>query len=581
MALDGIFLSKLKREIESLALGTRIDRINQPGRDEIVLNLRGKQRNPKLLICARADSPRLHFVETVPENPPSPPMFCMLLRKHLSGAMLTGVRQLSTDRVIFLDFLATNEIGDKCTVTLCLEIMGKCSNLILIDENGKVIDSIKRVDLSTSSVRQVLPGLEYKLPPQQNKLSLYESDTQLICDRILENKNSYLSSSTISVIEGISPVVSREIAHRVTGYDDYVGSLTEEQKKALFNAVEYTKQQALTDKCYILTDENKKPKDIAFLDINQYGSTYSKTEFDSPSLLLESFYRERDRINRVNHRGKELLKFVQNLIERTAKKITVQTQELKDCENKDTYKLYGELITSNLYKLNKGSTVYEVENYYDNMSILSIPVNPALTPTDNANKYYKDYRKAKTAEVMLEKLIAEAENELAYFETVHDEILRAETDAEILNIRVELIAGGYVKDRFSKKKKPPKELPPLKFETDDGYTVLVGRNNIQNDKLSMKQANGNDMWLHTQGFPGSHVIICSKDGSVSDESIEQAAVIAAYYSKARNGSLVPVDYTPVKRLKKPQGAKPGKVIYHEYYTIITNPDEETVKKMKV
>ncbi len=582
MALDGIFLSKIKDELLENAVGLRVDKVNQPTRDEIILSLRGKQGNYKLLICVRADSPRIHFTSHSIDNPPVPPMFCMLLRKHLTGALITDVRQQSLDRILFIDFLATNEIGDKINLSLCIEIMGKCSNLILLSSDGKILDSAKRVDITTSSVRQILPGLQYKLPPMQNKLSLESNSAEDITKEILSKKDKLLSSALMQTLEGISPIVSREIASVCTFDDETVGSLTEVQKEKLETVLSDTKENLHNSKSfYMVLSNDKRPKDFAFLPITQYGTSMAVKEYDSPSILLDDFYYERDRINRINHRGHELIKLINNLIERTSRKLSIQKEELKKCEEKETLKLYGELITANIHSLSKGAVFYEVPNYYDEMKPVRIAVNPALTPLENANKYYKDYRKSKTAEVMLEKLIVQGETEIAYLESVLDEISRADTDSELSAVRQELCDGGYVKSKGGKKQKPPKELPPIEFMSEDGYKILVGRNNVQNDKLSMKKANKFDMWLHTQAFPGSHVIIENKDGEVSDLSIEQASVIAAYYSKARQSSLVAVDYTKIKNLKKPVGAKPGKVIYHEYFTIIAKPDEELVKKLSV
>ena len=583
MALDGIFLSKVKDELLMKAVGLKVDKVQMPTKDEVVLNLRSRQGAYRLLICVRADSARVHFTSHAIDNPPVPPMFCMLMRKRLTGAVITDIRQSELDRILFIDFDATNEIGDRVKLTLVTEIMGKYSNMILLSEDGKIIDSMKRVDISTSSVRQILPGLVYEPAPKQDKLCLETADVNAVFDRILSYPGKLLSSAVLSSVQGISPIIAREIAFRCTGDDTAVGSLNETEKKKLSDSLEKIKNGLHKEPnvWMLLSEDGKKPKDMSFLPVCQYGDTLGVKEYDSPSTLLDDFYFERDRINRINHRGHELIKLLKNLIERTARKLNLQKQEYEKCGEKDTLKLYAELITANAYALKKGSVFYDVPNYYDNMNTVRISVNPALTPTENANKYYKDYRKAKTAEGMLEKLIKEGEDELVYLESVLDELSRADTDSEISSVRLELCEGGYLKNKSGKKQKPPKSLPPYEFMSTDGYRILVGRNNIQNDRLSMKTANNNDMWLHTQSFPGSHVIIENQGGEVSDLSIEQAAVIAAYYSKARESTLVPVDYTKVRNLKKPVGAKPGKVIYHVYYTIIVNPDEKLVENLKV
>ena len=581
MALDGIFLRKVRNELRSEGIGLRVDRVNQPTKDEIVLNLRGKNYNKKLLICVRADSARIHFTEHNIDNPSVPPMFCMFLRKHLQGALIKDIRQIETDRVLFLDFDATNEVGDKVELTLCVEIMGKHSNLILVSGNT-ILDSIKRIDMSTSSYRQVLPGLEYKLPPAQNKLSVADADAYDIVEKILQLKDKYLSTAIISVVQGVSPVISREIAAKTALEDVFVREMNTLMIEALKAQIDSIKAKLDTkDKVYMLTDTDGKPKDIAHCNITQYGGSLLVKEYPTCSELLDNFYYERDRINRINHRGHELIRLLNNLIERTVRKISLQKSELENCKNKETLKLYGELIVANLYRLEKGRDFYEVENYYDNCKLIRIPCNPALSPQENQKKYYKDYRKAQVAEKMLVELIADGENEIAYLESVLDELSRADTDNEISAIRLELSQGGYIKNTKGKKQKPPKELPPHEFVSDDGFRILVGRNNVQNDRLSLKTAMKTDMWLHTQKTPGSHVIICGDGREISDLSIEQAAAIAATYSKAADSSLVPVDYTRVKQLKKPAGAKAGMVIYHEYWTIIVKPDKELADRLKV
>ena len=580
MALDGIFLSKVKNELKEKTVGLRVDKVNQPTRDEVILNLRGKGCNYKLLLCVRADSPRLHFTSHNIDNPPVPPMFCMLLRKHLTGAIIKDVRQHETDRIIFIDFDATNEIGDRVELTVVMEIMGKYSNMILLS-GEKIIDSMKRVDFTTSSVRQILPGLIYALPPQQDKLSIKTADIDAVLDRVLSYREKSLSSALLNSIQGISPIVAREIAHK-TAFDDLQVSYLDNQQIDILKVVLKEFAESIdSSTVYMLAENSDKPKDMSVIDVKQYGDLLKVKKYDSPAELLDDFYFERDRINRINHRGHELIKLLNNLIERTSRKLALQREELKRCEDKETLKLYGELILANLYRLTKGVTFYEVENYYDNCEVIKIPCNPALTPTENQKKYYKDYRKAQTAEKMLVTLIEDGENEIVYLESVLDELSRADTDSEISSIRLELQNGGYIKNLKGKKQKPPKELPPFEFMSSDGFRILVGRNNIQNDKLSLKTAAKNDMWLHTQKIPGSHVIIVGDGKEISDESIEEAAVIAAYFSKAKDSSLVPVDYTRVKALKKPNGAKAGMVIYHEYWTIITNPDKELVEKLRV
>lgn len=581
MALDGIFLTKIKQELLTEALGLRVDRVNQPTKDEIILNLRGKGVSKKMLICVRADSARVHFTAHTIDNPPVPPMFCMLMRKYLTGAMIVGVCQQENDRILFIDFDATNEIGDRIDLTLCVEIMGKYSNLMLLSE-GTIIDAVKRVDFTTSSVRQVLPGTAYQLPASQNKLSIEKSEISDLTERILSFGDKQLSGAVMSAVQGVSPVVAREIAYRVTYDDAPVASLTSQQVQMLRTELEKIKNGLQSDlRVYMISDKDGKPKDMSHMEVRQYGDTMMITAFETPGELLDQFYYERDRINRINHRAHELIKTLNNLIERTARKLSFQQQELKQCQDKDKLRLYGELILANLYRLGKGVTFYEVENYYEGGEMIRIPCNPALSPTENQKKYYKEYRKAQTAEKMLATLIEKGQQELIYLESVLDELSRADTDSEISAVRLELSQAGYIKNTKGKKQKPPRELPPIEFRSSDGFRILVGRNNVQNDKLSLKMAAKSDLWLHTQGIPGSHVIISAEGRDIPDRTIEEAAVIAAGHSRAKDSSLVPVDYTPVKMLKKPNGAKAGMVIYHEYRTLIVKPDAALTESLRV
>ena len=580
MALDGIFLSRIKDEIIRLALDSRVDKIQQPTRDEIILVLRGKNGVRRLLICVRSDSPRIHFTNQTVENPAAPPMFCMLLRKHLSGAKLTDVRQQGLDRLLFLTFDAANELGDRVTLRLCIEIMGTYSNLILIGENGVILDAAKRIDFAASSVRQILPGLPYVLPAPQDKLCLEENDVAAVLERLDQTPGKLLSGALMNAVQGISPIIARELTFRAAEDDVPVSALSSHARRLLENQLQKIKDglHSETSVCMVC-DESGAPKELAFLEILQYGTTRKTEVFSSASELLDVFFAERDRTVRLHSRGKELLRTLSNLTDRTARKLAMQQKELSACADRETLRLYGELITANLHALEKGSVFYDVPNYYDNMETVRIPADPALSPKENANRYYRDYRKSKTAETMLVQLIEQGETELAYFASVLDALSRADTQAELDAIRLELTEQGYLKAKGGKKQKLQKALPPLEFRTTDGFRVLVGRNNVQNDRLSLKTANKSDLWLHTQGFPGSHVILETNGEEPSDTAIEEAAAIAATYSKASDSSLVPVDYTPVKKLKKPVGAKPGKVIYHEYFTIMVKPDKKLCEQL--
>ena len=583
MALDGIFLSGLKAEIEENSLYSRVDKVSMPTREEVILTLRGRSGAKKLLICIRPDSPRIHYITENIENPASPPMICMLLRKYLVNAMITGLRQVETDRVLFIDFDAANEIGDRIKLSLCFEIMGTYSNVILLDEELKIIDALKRIDFAASSVRQIIPGLKYVFPPKQEKLSLEENSCETVLSAIEEKSNMLLSKAVMSSVQGVSPVVSREIAFLSCGEDKYVCETQKNETDRLKEIMSFVASKVNTcGKAYMLTDENNKPVDFSFMPIKQYGEMRTLHEFDSYSEMLRCFYAEKDKADRNRHRGQELFRLVNNNIERVTKKLNYQREDLKKCADREQFRIYAELINAYIYSLEKGSFYYDVQNYYDENKTLRIPCDPSLTPQKNAQKYYKQYKKAAKAEEMLTSLIEKGNLELQYLYSVLDELTRCETDAETNQIREELIEAGYLRKKSLKgSKKFPKALPPHEFMTSEGFTVYVGRNNTQNDKLSMKQSNNHDMFLHIQKQPGSHVIIVSDNREITDKAIEEAAVIAAVHSSASQSSLVTIDYTPVKNLKKPVGAKAGYVIYHVYNSINVRPDKEFVEKMRI
>lgn len=591
MALDGLYLHCLQHEFSDILIGARVDKIYLPTDDELVIGLRTREHGGfKLLCSARANSPRVSLTKASFENPPVPPMLCMLFRKRLGGATLKGIRQEGLDRILYLDFEATNELGDREHLTLVTEIMAQYSNVILVGPDGKIIDSLKRIDPSKSSKRLVLPGQPYVLPPQQDKLDLLDSTIEELVERIRSFQTKSLSSAILSSIMGVSPIVARELALHAVGEDKHMSEMTEDD----FTELEYPllNLRAMLSKGEYhptaLIRENGKPFDFSFMDITQYGDSFEKTSFDSPSELLDAFYAKRDSMERIASKTAALRKFLTNTQERIARKMGNQQQELERSVDREKLRVYAELINANLYQLQKGSTTYDVENYYEGNKIVHVPADPALSPAQNAQKYYKEYRKTYTAEKKLQEQIAKDTDELAYLETVQDALGRVESESDIAQIRLELVDSGYLKEQPTKvsrngRKKTvrhPKPLPPIQYESSDGYEILVGRNNVQNDKLSLKTANKLDMWLHTKDFPGSHVIVRNKGGEISDTALEEAAVIAAVNSKAKGSQKAPVNYTLAKNLKKPVGAKPGKVIYHTYNTMYVEPDEALADKLR-
>lgn len=573
MALDGIFLNFLTKETAEALVGAKVDKIHQPSKNELVFVMRTRTGTFKLLLSADANAPRFHITKNAPENPQSPPMLCMLLRKRLSGATLLSIEQQALDRVVFFKFDATNEIGDKETLTLVSEIMAQHSNVILLDKDRRVLDALKRVNSEKSSYRLVLPGALYKLPPEQEKADIRYADIEALSKKLLENTSSKLSSAVLKAISGVSPVLSREIAYRVAFSDKAVGELDALEKENLKGALALLKNIVLNNEpsfC-IVKDDSGRPVEFSFLRLTQYSGAVSFDRYSSAGELLDAYYFERDSIQRTRSRATELFKQLETVIERTSRKLNNQREDLKHCESREELKIKAELITASQYALKKGDAVYEVFDYYNNENI-KINVDPALSPSQNAQKLYKEYRKLCTAENMLTSLIKENEENVLYLESVRDLLIRARLEREFSEIKSELVSQGFLKNKQTGKKQIKKAaLPPLEFKTSEGYTVLVGRNNIQNDRLTFKTGKKGDIWLHAQKAPGSHTLLVSDNGTVSDEAIVEAAEIAAFYSSVSNSTLVTVDYTDVKNIKKPNGAKPGFVVYYTYYSVNVKP----------
>ncbi len=580
MALDGITLGLVKKELETYLIGSKIDKVHQPSKNELVFIMRTRNGAYRLYLSCEGQSPRVHMTRYNLENPKVPPMICMLLRKRLLGATLTNIIQVQNDRILIFEFNGTTDIGDKTKYYVICEIMGQRSNIIICDNDYKIIDAIKRVDEEKSSVREILPGLKYELPPIPEKSNILIDNTEDIASSILHKPEKMLSKAILDTVEGVSPIVSREIAYRTVFGDKQVGLLLDIEKERLLVEIEAIKSEVFKNKFYILNTVDGTPFDFSFTNVRQYGNALTKKEYDSISELLDDFYFEKDRINRTKRKASDLFKILNNAVERTSRKINNRRLELEKSENREQLRIYAELITANQYRLTEKSSVYTVENYYDNCKSVDIPVNPALTAQQNAQKYFKEYKKAANAEKLLHNLIEEGEQELIYLDTVLDNLARAVSDREITEIREELEKGGYVKLKKGNKQKKEKPLPPIEFKSSDGFTILVGRNNVQNDILTLKTAKNYDMWLHVQKHAGSHTIIIADKKEITETAIYEAACIAAYHSKAKDSSSVAVDYTLIKNVKKPVGAKPGKVIYNPYNTIYVTPQKELIEKLK-
>ncbi len=575
MALDGAFLRYVVYEMREKLDGMRVEKIFQPNRDEIVVAFRGVGGAYKVLMSARANSPRVNITSYPPENPQTPPMLCMLLRKKLTGARLREIKQYGLERVVRFIFDGTDELGDKIELSLIAEIMGKYSNVIFVDGDDNVIDALKRVDLSMSSQRLVLPGLSYQLPPAQNKLDPLESGAEEIIKRIKQSEKALLlSKALLSTVQGVSPIVCREIEY-ITGRGAELN--TKEMSEEYYSRLEFFLKRTVNEirqvkgePCMVQSIDGKL-LDFSFMNILQYGTGAKTIRFESFSELLDNFYLERDKIERMRVKGQDLLKQLSNITDRLTRKINAQKAELASSEDREHLRIKGDLLQANLYKIEKGAAEVELENFYDeNLSKIKIKLNPALTAGQNAQRYYKNYRKAKNAQQFLAVEIERAQQELIYIDSVFDSLSRAETERELSEIKQELVLSGYIK-KIRSKQKPKEALKPLEFTSKSGLKILVGRNNLQNDSLTLKKSKNYDLWFHTKNIPGSHTVICAQGETPDDETILYAAQLAAYHSRARQSSKVPVDYTLIKYVSKAQGAKPGMVIYKNQKTLFVKP----------
>ena len=557
MALDGIYLHLLKNEISDRVTGCRVDKIYQPSKDEILFTFRTRNGTEKLLLSAKADCARIQFTSAHIENPKKPPMLTMLLRKLLCGGVLKEIRQDGFERILTLVFDCRNDLGDPVIYNVIIEIMGRYSNIIITDENDKIIECIKRIDALKSSVRQILPGLKYALPPAQHKMNILTDDVSDIENAMAASHCQKRSKAAQEVLQGISPIVAREI--------EYGKTLTE-----LKNDIQYPIPTV------VMLDG---PKDFTFFEPKQYDGMCQLKTFDDFSSLIDYFYYEQVRHDRIKQRSNDLFKHLTTLKERAVRKAINRQNELEECKDKDKFRIYGDIITANAYAMKKGSFFYDLQNFYDNNAEIRIPADPTLSPSQNAQKYYKEYRKKQVAESKLNDFIAEAEDEAAYLESVIDSLSRAESDSEITAIRTELYESGFLSKRGTKNNKQ-KKLPPKKYISSEGFTIYVGRNNVQNDQLTLKTAKNYDLWFHVKDAAGSHVIVTAvKEKPFTDTLIRQAAMLAAHNSKAAGSSNVAVDYTIVKNVHKPNGAKPGMVIYDNYNTEYVTPNEEELSEV--
>ena len=577
MPLDAICLQGVVGELAPQLTGSRIEKIQQPARDQIILLLRGSRR---LFLNAGANQPRIHLTEQLRDNPSQPPMFCMLLRKHLSGGIIESVRQEPLERVVTLTVLASDEMGERSRFTLVWEGMPRRANLILCDRDGRIIDCLRRVDLEAEQDRQVLPGLFYRLPTRQDKrspLSVTEEEFAALLGRAAPD--APLDGWLLDTFTAISPLVARELTVRACGSTDAPAS----QGNALWDVFSQW-QRDVNENTFTptLIKRNGSLTDFTYGPVTQYG-TYAETEiYDSFSHLLDDLYEKREQAERVKQKGRDLLKTATIARDRVRRKLAAQEKELAACLDRDHLRICGELITANLYRMERGQSRLTAQNYYDeNCADVDIPLDVRLSPQENAARYFKQYAKAKTAEKYLTAQLQRGREELQYLESVLQELAQAESEQDFNDIRTELTDGGYLRGRGKKQPGFQRASKPREFRSSAGLRILVGRNNQQNDRLTTKDADKRDIWLHTQKIHGSHVILCTGGAEPDEQSLMEAASLAAYFSQAQGSTKVPVDYTPVKFVKKPAGAKPGMVVYTTYQTMLADPDEELVKHLSV
>lgn len=586
MALDGITTAAIAEELKTNLIGGRIDKIHQPMADEIRFTIRGIGVIRKILVSANSSNPRIHITETAKENPMTAPLFCMVLRKYLAGGRIIDICQPDFERIIIIKVESANEMGDLTVKNLILEIMGKHSNLILTDETGRILDSIKRISHEKSSVREVLPGKEYVFPPSQNKKNplLIEKSDFLFSLQLQAGQK--LQEFLFKNHTGISPIMAGEICYRADlEPSDTCQQISTEEGERLFiafqNIMTEVKIGNFTPKIYYHPNSHR-VLDFAVVEMTEFQNLEQRS-FSTISSLLESFYQERDNAYHIRQKAHDIHRLVVSNIERCIKKKEIQLKTRKDVAIMENWRKKGELLTANIYAVPQGVTTFRTQDFYDEkMGEIEIVLDPTKTPAENAQKYFSRYNKAKRTLAALEIQEKQNDEELLYLESVLNALENASDEGDLTEIRTELAESGFIRRQSPKKgASKPKKAKPLHFVASDGYEIFVGKSNLQNDELTLRFADSTDLWLHTKEIPGSHVIIRTNGtGTASDTALTEAANLAAYYSKGKNSSMVPVDYTLRKNVKKPNGAKPGMVIYLTNRTLYVTPDEEKVHSMQ-
>ena len=584
MAFDAAMLRFVTDEINRKLTGGKVDKIFQPGKEEAVFVIRCGGEEHRLNISAGGNGSYMNLTSIKPENPATPPMFCMMLRKHFSGARFAGAEQLGFERAVRLTFDTHDEMGFSTQKHVIAELMGRFSNIIITDASDKIIGVLKSVDFTTSEKRQVLTGMRYELPPRQDKADPTSDDLDERAFKAMaaaEDPDRPAEKFIMSRFAGLAPLIAREIVYRAAGKTDATMREAERDLTAQFFKVIRLIRD--TEGTPTVIKKNGVPVEYAFMDIRQYGQGYEKETTDSFGKLIDVYYGERSREDRLHRKAADVFRLLSNAETRILKKMDKQRAELSDCDDGEKYKLWGDLITANIWQLERGMTACELDNWYDEAGgKVKIPLDKRLSPQANAQAYYKKYNKSKAARIHLTEQLAAAEEELAYVYTVLDALTRADGEKELSEIRAELWHSGYaskMKNYTEKKQSAPSI---ARYRTTDGHTVLCGRNNAANDYLTTKVAARSDWWFHVKNQPGSHVVLQCFEGErdPSGEAFTEAAEIAAYNSKARGGVMIPVDYIQAGRVKKPAGSKPGFVVYTTNWTAYVTPDEDRIAAMK-
>lgn len=577
MPFDGVFTNSIVKEL-SLYINSKIEKIHQPNRDEILLVAKHERKNIKILFSSNPSYPRIHITEYTKENPLVPPTFCMILRKYLTGGRIVEVNQINFDRIVELKIESRDELGFPVNYYLVIEIMGKHSNIMLLSENRVILDSIKHIGSNINRYREVLPGAKYVLPPTQDKNSPLNITKEELNNLLSNTQNTSAAKFFSDKFLGISKIFASEICGETS--DKRISDLTHQELEIVIaNFFYFISRIKSGDFNFVLYYEASSMKDFYAFTLKKY-SELSYNNFESPGKLLDTYYNEKNLRDSLKQKYNDVFKLVTNLIERNSKKIQIHLTNLEQYKDYNNWKVLADLIMANQYSIKTGSSEIEVENFYDpEFSLIKIPMDPSLTPVENAQKYYKKYNKEKSTIEMSKKQLIESHNEQYYLESILYNLEKAVDTDTIEEIKSELSQLGYIKKRKNNQKQ--KKSNPYHYRSSDGFDIYVGKNNNQNDFLTTKFAVASDIWMHTKNIPGSHVIIKSVGGRVSDTALFEGACLAAYYSKAKNSSSVPVDYTERKNVKKPSGSKPGMVIYYTNKTIYVNSDEEAVKNINL